>query len=476
MAVELRCPKCKSKLRLQEEPDADAEIECPKCEHVFGAEDNVVNAGDDDDKPKKKKKPAADQDDKPKQPEKKEAEKKPAAPPQPKKRKKKKSKARKTSPVVLVGIIVTGVMVIGTVLGAMVWFFTKKSASQEMMTYLPDDCDEIFGLNLGHLQKYPEFYKSCESAFTNAGFRKAGQLFATAKGAEFNDTFDYMIYGVGKVGGKQDGQLVEATVLRTKVEFDPGVVGKIPGAKEGTLNGVKYYAIPEVPELGYPGLRVFAPTNRIVVFCRGDIPDAKFKAMLGGNKENPDATPFVRAGAIGKYAIRGTVWRINLYDRSFPRPVAPVQAMKPNPVAGGPPVPAGEPTNEDAIKKEIADLAGSAKASAFKASVGSREVRGEWTLWYKSSDAASEVRKKWKEKEWVKDDEKDPPRWWKTVADKSGGGKTAPNVLKDNLKFLASGELFTVRTTMDTNMIKQGVSSLVSTFSPPAPTPPAGTQ
>lgn len=478
MAVELRCPKCKSKLRLPDEPDADAEIECPKCEHVFTVEENVVRSGGEDEgdeKPKKKKKKPAEQDDKPKKPEK-APEKKPAAAAEPlKKRKKKTSKKRSTPPVVLGGIIIVSVMVIGTVIGGLAWFFTKKSASQEMMSYLPDDSDEIFGLNIGHLQKYPEFYKACEAAFATAGFKAAGQTFAAAQGKEFSDTFDYVVYGTGKAGGKESGQLLEATVLRTKVEFDPNVVAKIPGAKEGSANGVKFYALPDIPELGYPGLRVFAPTNRLVVFCRGDMPDAKFKSMLGGNKENPDAGPFVRAGVLGKQAIRGTVWKINLYDRSFPRPAAPP-----------PPTAAKAATTvaneEDDLKKEIADLAASAKGAAYKASVGSREIRGEWTLWYKDSDAAYEKKKKWKEKDWLNDDDKMPPRWWKSLANKSGGGKTAENVLKDNLSFRASGALFTVRTSMDTKAIQQGVSNLVTTFTAPptssgapgGPAPPPG--
>ena len=37
MAVELRCPECRTKLRLKETPDAGTEIECPKCGHGFPA-------------------------------------------------------------------------------------------------------------------------------------------------------------------------------------------------------------------------------------------------------------------------------------------------------------------------------------------------------------------------------------------------------------------------------------------------------
>lgn len=443
MPVELSCPKCKTKLRLAEMPDLDAEIECAKCAHTFPVEGNVVP----DKKPPEK----------PKEPEKK-AE---APLPKPKKRK---SKKRKTPPAVLAGIVTAAVMIIGTVGGVLAYFLTKKSSSVEMMSYLPDDCDEVFGLNLGHLQKYPGFYKACERSFETAGFKKAGEAFAAAKGGDFNDTFDYVVYGAGAAGGKPGGAPLEATVMKTKAEFDPGVLAKIPGAKEGSLNGVRYFAIPEIAELGYPNLRVFAPTNRLVVFCRGDMPEAKFRAMLGGNKENPDATAYVRAGPLGKYAIRGTVWKFILYDRSVSRPEAP-----PQPKAGS------QASDEDNLKKEIADLAAPAKASAYKASVGSRDTRGEWILWSKDSTAASDWVKKWKDKEWVKDDEKSPPRWWRTMAAKGSNSKTAENVFKDNLKFFSTGELFVIRTAMPTNILQEGVSGLVNNFKPKTdPVSPGG--
>lgn len=454
MPVELSCPKCKTKLRLPEMPDPGTDIECAKCAHTFPVEEGVG--------------PPPKPPEKPKEPEKK------TEAPKPKKRK---SKKRKTPPAVLAGIITTAVMVIGTVGGVLAYFLTKKSSSVEMMSYLPDDCDEVFGLNLGHLQKYPGFYKACSGSFNTAGFKKAGEAFAAANGGEFDTTFDYVVYGAGAAGGKPGGAPLEATVMKTKAEFDPGVLGKIPGAKEGSLNGVRYYAIPEIPELGYPNLRVFAPTNRLVVFCRGDMPEAKFRAMLGGNKENPGATAFVRAGPLGKYAIRGTVWKFVLYDRSISRPEAP-----PPPKAGS------SMGDEDGLKKEIADLAAPAKASAYKASVGSRDTRGEWILWAKDAAAATDWAKKWMDKEWVKDDEKSPPRWWRALATKGSNSKTAENVFKDNLKFFSTGELFVIRTAMGTTTLQESVGGLVRNFLPkpdtanpgsgqpvpPVPPPPGG--
>jgi transcription initiation factor TFIIIB Brf1 subunit/transcription initiation factor TFIIB len=462
MAVELRCPECRAKLRLPVAPEEGSEIECPKCGHVFPAEGNAASGArradrdDEEDKPRKKTARDTDDDDQPKKKKKgKKTATKAGGPAGQPRKKKRKLKKRKSNQMVLIGAIIGGLMVLGFFIGAIVWFFSRKSASQEMMMYLPDDCDEISGLNLGHLQKYPEFYKSCETAFGSTGFKRAADQFSKALGQEMNDTIDYVVQGVGKSGGQE----VAATVLRTKAEFDTSLLNKLPGAAKGTRNGVDFYTINNIPELGYGGVRVFAPTNRLVVFCRADTPDSKFNAMLNGNKDSPDSTPFVRGGQLSKQVVRGTVWKFMIYGRS----VAKLSASAPQGGQGG-----GQESDEDMLKKEIAEIISSAQGCGFKASVGSREVRGEWIVWYKDSDAANSMLKKWKEKEWIKDEEKDPPKFWKAVAQKSGGGKTAPNVLRDGLAFRQSGETFSIRTSMDVNLVKNGVSSLVTAFTPQA--------
>jgi len=459
MAVELRCPECRAKLRLPVAPEEGSEIECPKCGHVFSAETSAVGGArrdtrdDDDDKPRKKS--AADDDDEPRKKKKgkKTATKTGGTPGQPKK-KKRKLKKRKSNQMVLIGAIIGGLMVLGFFIGAIVWFFNRKSASQEMMMYLPDDCDEVSGLNLGHLQKYPEFYKSCETSFGNYGFKKAADAFSKALGQEMNDTIDYVVQGVGRTGGQE----IAATVLRTKAEFDTSLLSKLPGAAKGTRNGVDFYTINDIPELGYGGLRVFAPTNRLVVFCRADTPDSKFNAMVTGNKDNAENTPFVRGGQLSKQVVRGTAWKFMIYGRSVAK-LAPAA-----PQGGGQGGFGGQESDDDMLKKEIADIISTAQGCGFKASVGSREVRGEWIVWYKDSEAANNMLKKWKEKEWIKDEEKDPPKFWRAVASKSGGGKTAPNVLRDGLAFRQSGETFSIRTSMDVNLVKTGIGSLVTAF------------
>lgn len=460
MAVELRCPGCRAKLRLPTAPEPDSEIECPKCGVVFSTDDHVVHAGasDEDEQPKKKSKSVDDSDkEKPKKTDKSDTKKASKSVGKSKIPRKRKQKTRKTNTWVIVLAVVGGLMVMGSVVGTLIWFFNRKSASMEMMTYLPDDCDEVSGVNLGHMQKYPEFYKSAENTFTATGFRRAGEILSKALGQEFNDTVEYVVQGAGRSGGTPTGSLVEATVLRTKTEIDTGLLSKLPGAKDYSQDGVKYYTTHDIPELGYPGLRVFAPTNRIVVFCRGDMPEKTFRAMLNGNKDDPDRTAFKRSGALGKQVIRGTAWKFFLFGRSI------AKSPPPEPAQGQP----GGGGDEDQIRKEIAEILSSAQGSGYKASVGSREIRGEWVVWYKDSEAASNMLKKWRDKDWVQDEEKDPPRWWKALANKTGGGKTAPNVIRDGLAFKQSGETFIVRSAMDVKLLQQSIGSLVNAVNPP---------
>ena len=442
MAVELRCPGCRAKLRLPTAPEEGSEVECPKCGQVFAADVPPARGGDDEPKPRKK--PSGDAPEKLNK--KKGGETSATASPR-----RRKLKKRKSNPYVLYGAVGGGLLLLGIFIGAIVWFFNRTSASQEMMLYLPDDCDEVSGINLGHLQKYPEFYKTCENSFGNTGFKRAADMFSRALGQETNGTITYVVQGNGKVGGT--GQELAATIFRTKEPFDQERLSQLPGAQKGTRNGVDYYVIPDIPELGYGGIKVFAPTDRIVVFTRFDTPDAKFDAMLTGHKDNKEVTPGMCAGQLAKQVVRGTVWKFMLYGRNVARPAGPTSTAS-----------AGSESEDDLLKKEIADVAANAQGSGFKASVGSREVRGEWVVWFKDNDAANSMLKKYREKDWVQDEEKDPPKFMKAMASKSGGGKTALNVIRDGLSFRQNGETFSVRTAMDVNLLQNGIGSLVATF------------
>jgi hypothetical protein len=323
-----------------------------------------------------------------------------------------------------------------------------------MITYLPDDCDTVAGINVGHLQKYPEFYKQCQSMFASKGFKHAGDIFAQAIGNQsMDDVVDYVVQGTGYAGGSAGAARLDATIMKTKEEYDPEDLSRIPGAKEYVLNGHKYYTIPDIPALGYAGLRVFGPTNRLVVFCAGTIPQPKFEAMLEGNKDNVENTTYTRAGSLARQTIRGTAWRFHIEGRASPG------------FSNADIFPGG--VNSDDGKEFAQDwgpLTQGMKGIGIKGSVGSRDVRGEVIIQYADSDTASKNYTLWREKDWILDSEKEAPRWFKSLAGRISVGKKSVNIVRDGLSFRSSGDLFMVRSEIETNELMQSLQGFVGAF------------
>ena len=124
-------------------------------------------------------------------------------------------------------------------------------------------------MNLGHLQKYPEFYKTCENTFGNTGFKRAARhVLARRSGRRPNDTIDVRRPGDGRVGGTRPGSWSRPRFSAPRPSSTTALAEQTPGRPEGNAQrGRSTTSIHDIPELGYGGMRVFAPTNRIVVFC-----------------------------------------------------------------------------------------------------------------------------------------------------------------------------------------------------------------
>src|SRR5581483_8843998 len=143
------------------------------------------------------------------------------------------------------------------------WYINRVPVSFQMMAYLPEDTNLASGVNVGHLQKYAEFYKAIQSASTDKTFWKLDEALNKATGAEI----DYAVYGSGPSGF--------VWVIRSKKEFDPAGLAKLPGAQSYAADGVTYYTASDIGGV-FGSLKAFAPTNRIAVFAQGRIPDPVF--------------------------------------------------------------------------------------------------------------------------------------------------------------------------------------------------------
>jgi hypothetical protein len=436
MAVELRCPDCRARLRLADEPEPGEDVECPECNATFPAPDpETGEAPDSRGKKKKKKKPVEDAEPK-----------KSKSPPPPtnsgdKAPRRRKAKKKETNSGALIAVIVGALLFLTLVVGLLVWYFSRKPASYEMMAYLPVDATEAVGLNLGHMHKYAEFRKAVEPTYSQMGFQKAINMLGTAFGIDAGDVPDYMVQGWGKSGG--------SLVIRTKKTFDPEDLKKLPGAQEGKTDGVTFYVIPPVPKLfgGTGAVKVFAPSNRLVVFAEYNLPSDKFQGIVNGNKDGETLNK--RLGSLGTRTTRGTFWNISVLDTTN-RPKEPEQKAMDD--------------GSGAFQKMSASTASKGKGMGFKASLGSRAIRFEVALWFEDSDISSELVKKFKESDLTKaqdDSSLDPPKWWKEFQDRIIGSKKVANELFVNLGYKSSGDLFVVYSECETKLVMEVVTSLI---------------
>lgn len=442
MAVELRCPDCRAKLRLKAAPEAGTEVECPKCGTVFPAPEPEPEA--DDDAPKKKKKAADGDGDEPKKGKKTRAKKgaKGDGPNVPRKRK---AKKRETSKVALIAVICAGVVLLVCMAGVLVWYFSRTSKAVEMFYYVPEDAQVAMGINLGHAQKYPEFYKSLASLQTGTDFKLAGDAVAKAAGTDMDALVDY----VAKAESVKNGS---AIVFRTKAEFDGAALAKIPGAEKKTLDGKTYYVAPNLLPGGASG-RVFAPTNRLVVVCSADATktnDATFKKMLNGHADSKEKTLGVRMGDLGKRVTRGTFWQMTLFEGE-------VKTDSVLPAADGA---ANADDNKAKKRSFFSDALNGTKGIGVKASLGSREIRFEMVAWHKDAEKPSSFAKKMKEGELGKGDEGTPPRWFTSDTSALGDKKIAAQLIS-NIGFGSAGELFYAKSAVDTADLQTSASGVM---------------
>jgi predicted Zn finger-like uncharacterized protein len=473
MAVELRCPECRTKLRLKTAPEAGTEVECPKCGSVFSAPEPEPEEGAEPKKPKKAaEKPAKGAEDTAADKDKKTATKtaakgpdeKSAAPNAPKKRKAKKKETSKTA---LIGVISAGGVMMLCMIGVLIWFFGRTSKAVEMFYYVPEDANLAIGVNLGHAQKYPAFYKSI-SGFQNADFKTVGDAIASAAGSKIEDLMDYVVRARSPSGG-------HSIVYRTKDDFDDAALGKLPGAQKQTLDGKTFYVSAILPS--NERARVFAPTKRLIVVCPEGMNDGVFKKILNGHADSKEKTLGVRMGDLGKRLTRGTFWRLIMFEGDLKpssisegpnQPTAGVQQGPPPVTPGGAPGGGGAPAGGGSGRDETAaqraavfnDALSGSLGCGIKASLGSREVRFEIIVGHKEGEKAVSFTKKMKEGELGKGDEGNTPRWFKEDTQSLGDKKIAAQLLS-NIGFGASGTLFYTKSAVDTADLVQSAAGII---------------
>ncbi|QDU22298.1 zinc ribbon domain-containing protein [Urbifossiella limnaea] len=439
MAVELRCPDCRAKLKLKKAPEPGTEVECPECYAVFDAPE-AEDVRTDDDTPPPRRRPAddADDDDRPRKKKKPKKEKPAAGAPTPRKRK---AKKKETNKPLLIGLIAGGLAFLALNVFMLAWFFLKKPAAYELMNYLPPDCTSVSGSNIGHVRKYIEFYKKFESQVNESSFKRAADVVSAAVGGDKNEFLDYMVMGT-------NGKGEEAMVLKTRTPFDQSLLSKMPGARKAAADGRDYYTVDAIPGVFNGPLKVFSPTPKLVVLCPAGVSGGTFNKMIAGNAGDLENATAARFGPLGKRIVRGTAWYMLTYDNNS-RPKEPDNK---DPGAAG-----GD------FEKQFAQATKSPKAGGFKISVGSRNVRFEGCLEFADSDAAKALRDRFRDSPLAKTDDAslDPPRYWKQFVSKMIGNQKVGVELYTNLGATTSGDLFIISSECDTLSLMESSSTLV---------------
>lgn len=283
MAFDLRCPDCKAKLRLDEEPERGVPIECPKCGSTFtpGAAKSTDTV-----KKGKRKEPAKAKD--------------------------KENSANKSdemeakertfmNPFLLLGIILAGLGAYAAVAFGTLNVLSRSGKVEDMVSFVPIDADIVRGANLKVLSEYPG-YKGELDKYVNAPVKAGLVELVKAAGVEDNAFDDYMIYA----GSRPAGAAV--FIFRCRQNLDPETVKTGLGATEQAVDGTTCLSVPASAPGVLSGSVIVLPSKRYIVLApAGTDQPAVIRASMAG--WNDRSRSFVEVlGDTGRVVIRGHSW------------------------------------------------------------------------------------------------------------------------------------------------------------------------
>lgn len=286
MSFDVRCPDCKARLRLDEEPDPKVEIECPRCEASFLPPKAASQ------KPQEKPKAEKPKGDKPK---KKEGKKGATS------GKKREVRKKRTNPVVLLIAIGFGFLFLFGVCMAMLWFMNRPGKVLDMMSYVSADSNYVRGLNLTVWNKYPG-YASEVGKFYTQEVKAATDAMADAVGADKETFIDYMLTAKIRNGGTST-----MYVFRTYKPFNMEKLGT--GLPNGRPNGTNMYAMAG----NAPGIlansTVYIPSKKDIVVILPGRQSAKMLSDAQAGKDSSFAKHFNDTVRISSRSASWVVFR-----------------------------------------------------------------------------------------------------------------------------------------------------------------------
>ncbi len=275
MPFDTACPECSARLRLDAPPAKGHPVECPKCGALFVPPRPKKASAD---------KPAA-------------AEKRAKAPAEIKQRKVKK---KTTNPVVLVGSIVLG---FGALIGlgaTMIWFLNRAGKVEEMLTYVPGDCNWARGVNVSQLTKYPGYAPEVDKHLT-ADVKAAADGIAGAAGIDAEKFLDYFVVAKNlQAGGRESTVYVFRSQKAVNLAQVNALLGGGPtGGRSTSAKGILAGGTLYTPSADGRTGKIF------VVVPRGS------EALNAGVTAGKGAS-FAKTGLddCGGLCVRGSIWLV----------------------------------------------------------------------------------------------------------------------------------------------------------------------
>ena len=353
MAVDIRCPKCNSKLRFDESPKKGDPVECPKCNNTFPAPAPPGSAGGDDQvkglpKPKNKPKPLTQ-----------------------------KERVHFSAPLLL---LIVGSIMFTLIAGLSVtWILLARAAkAEDMLASIPDNFNVLRGVNVKAMNNYPKL-KTESDKFYNGDHYSLYKEAATAVGLNPDNSVSYVIVAKESRGAASPTLLL----FHTRTAFDPAKLG---GGNPTQLPNNRV------------GAQVCCPDNKLIAIAYGGNDQATLSAVATNYRKKPADGMHTKVGTAGLMAIRGHLWTIIRPTGGLTQYLAESAAT----------------LKDDSNLKVLRESLANAKVLCTWTSFGGQGVRFGAALGLADSNAAKELVKDMKSGPLGKGDESEPPNNFKT--------------------------------------------------------------
>lgn len=424
MPIDLRCPSCQAKLRLNEAPARGTPVVCPKCDTAFAA-------------PARTAAPKADEDDE--------------DAPKPEAKKKKKSAGEDTKPATgdklvskervhmnefaLLGIVATamGLLILGLFL--ILWYLGKAAKVEDMVAMLPTDCNIVRGVNYGQMKKYPGYKGEMEKHYTGDVKAAVDELDKTIGGGA-DEWLNYFLVGRQLAAGGENRVLL----LNSKKPLDKSALATALKGTAATEGGEQYWQLPASLSPAYlRGAAMYCPNDTTVLLFRnpggGRLAPAVqtlLRSAVAYKTDKKDDRLHTKFGAAGKLAMRGHMWQII-------RPVGGAKEYIGDLTA---------PVAKDNGLGKVSDTGKKAGGFGLWVTVGGRGVRLGAALECSDAESASGLVKAMQEGPLGKGDESEIPNGMKAAL--SVSGQSEFKEFLQNLSFRSKGEAAYLLSKMET--------------------------